>query len=88
MKNQRCPAALFWSVAIFVALVGSFVVAYAALLTIGPALEPTSLNTWGDAEGLVVPFWVGYALLVVAGLAGALVIRLRGRDFRAAPRPY
>jgi NRPS condensation-like uncharacterized protein len=75
MKNQRLPAALFWSGALLIALVGGFVVAYAAFLTIGPALEPTSLNTWGDAEGLVVPFWIGYALLVVAGLVGARYAR-------------
>jgi MYXO-CTERM domain-containing protein len=88
MTKRPWPAALFWMVALVAVLVGSFCVAYGTLLTAGPALDSASFNTWGDAEGLVVPFWIGYAVLVVLGLVGAFVIRRRRLRIAGGRHPH
>jgi hypothetical protein len=87
VSKKHLSAVLYWGLALLVAVLGGFAVAYAGFLFVGRALDTTSLNTWGDAEGLVLPFWIGYGVLIVGGLAGAFWLRRRSRPNPAVPEP-
>jgi FtsH-binding integral membrane protein len=86
-NRKPLSAALYWGIALLVVPVGAFAIIYAAFLLAGPALDASSLNTWGDAEGLVVPFWIGFGVLMVAGFAGAFWLRRRSRPNPPVPKP-
>jgi hypothetical protein len=78
---------LYWSVTLPVVVIGGFALAYAGFLWFASTFDATSLNTWGDPEGLVLPFWIGFGVLIVAGFAGAFWLRRRSRPNPPVPKP-
>jgi hypothetical protein len=58
---------LFWILAIPLLAVGSLTVSFGLFSVLGQTLGGTSMNTWGDAEGLIVPTWAGATVLFVVG---------------------
>jgi len=65
----------FWLLAIPLLLVGSLTLSFGLFSTLDRVFGGTSLNVWGDMEGLIVPMWVGAAALFVVGL-GLLIAYL------------
>jgi hypothetical protein len=59
----------FWFLAIPLLAVGSFAVSFGLFAALDRTLGPTSMNVWGDMEGLIVAVWVGAAILFVLGFA-------------------
>ena len=75
MIKNRIAGPAFWPLAYVGALVAGAAVAYAFFLLVSWIAGSTSLNFWGDAEGLVVQIWLVFGILVAVCLF--VVTRLR-----------
>jgi hypothetical protein len=67
----------FWLLAIPLLLLGSLSLSFGIFATIDKTLGPTSLNVWGDMEGLVVAVWIGAAVAFALGLVALIALLVR-----------
>jgi hypothetical protein len=80
VTKKRIPDLAFWPLVCVGALAVGAAVAYAFFLFMGRIVGSTSLNFWGDAEGLVVQVWLVFGIAVAVCLF--VVARLRAVSTR------
>jgi hypothetical protein len=58
----------FWLLAVPLLALGGFSVSFGLFALLDRVLGDTSLNIWGDMEGLIIPVWTGASILFVVGM--------------------